>query len=214
MFQELISGIEETLFMVFCGSLITVLIGFPLSIMNLLPNQNSSAMAGFIHKILDMFIRLVCTIPYIVIMIALIPITHWLMDVQISTIVAVIPISLVGIPLFTKTCSEAFKKVPAGLIDSALSLGASSRQLIMKVLIPEALPNIIYGFSQVLIQLIAFSVIVGVLGAGGIGKLLLEKGYQDYQSAYILPVIFIIVSLVLLIQYMGHFLAFGSFSRK
>jgi D-methionine transport system permease protein len=213
MFQELINGIEETLFMVFTASLITVLIGFPLSIMTILPLKNFSRITRISYKLVDIFIRLVCTIPYIVVMIALIPITHWLMDTQISTFAAVIPLSIAGIPLFTKTCVEAFKKIPKGLLDAATSLGANTFQLVVKVLIPESLSNIIYGFTQVLIQLIAFAVIVGVLGAGGIGKLLLEKGYQDYETAYVLPLILTIVMLVTVIQYAGRFLAFGSFTQ-
>lgn len=216
MFHDLLNALEESLFMIFTSSLITILLGFPLSILQALPPSRRNTMSLFFHRFLNSMIPLISAIPYIIILVAIIPFTRWLMksNAQHASFIAIIPLSLAAFPLFTKICTEALNKVSKQLIETAISLGASPRQIVFKVIIPEALPNIIHGFSQLLIQIIGLSVVVGVLGAGGIGRLLVEKGYQNYQTSYILAILATLMILVLLVQLMGHFLAFGSFKPK
>lgn len=213
MFHDLLNALEVTLFMVFTASILTVLLGFPLSVFQAVSNRNNGR-GTILARFLNAIIHLISAIPYIVIMIALIPITHWLMDSHRSSIIALIPLTLASIPLFTKICNEAFSKVPKGLQEAAIVLGATPRQLLFKVLIPESLPAIIHGFCELIIQIIGFTVVIGVLGAGGIGGLLVEKGYQNYQTNYVLAIIVTLVALVLIIQSIGQYLAYGHFKKN
>ncbi len=213
MFHDLIDALEKTLFMVFTASILTILLGFPLSVVQAFPKSKSGSTA-VLHSCIKAIIQLIAAIPYIVIMIALIPIAHWLMGTQHGTVIAVIPLTLASVPLFTKVCMEAFAKIPKGLKEAMVSLGATKRQLLFKVILPEAIPDIIYGFSQVLIQILGFSVVLGVLGAGGIGALLVEKGYKDYQTSYVLGIIVTLIILVIGVQMIGRFLAYGSLKTK
>lgn len=212
MFHDLLNALENTLFMVFISSILTLLLAFPLSLLQVFPKRKNLS-STFFYSALNTIIRLVCAIPYLVIVITLIPVTHWLMGSGTNNFIAIIPLTLVAVPLFTKTCTDALQTVPKGLVDAAISLGATPRHLVQKVLLPEALPDIIYGFSQLLIHLLGFTVMLGVLGTGGIGKLLVERGYQDYHFQYVLFIVLALISVVILIQTLGRFLAYGSFKR-
>lgn len=216
MFQDLINALEESLFMIFTTSLTTLLLGFPLSILQAISIQRSNKNHLIAYKILNTSIHLVSAIPYIIILIAIIPFTHWLMGVnaRYGSFFAVIPLTLAAFPLFTKLCTEALNKIPKSMIETALSLGASPKQVVFKVIIPEALPNIIHGFSQLLIQIIGLTVVVGVLGGGGIGRLLVEKGYRNYEASYVIAILGLLILLVVIVQSLGHFLAYGSFKAK
>jgi D-methionine transport system permease protein len=214
MFQDLINALEETLFMMFTSSIFAIAFALPLSLVMILPKQHENNIVLWAQKILEVVIHLVCTIPFIVFMILLIPMAHWMIQSEIQNpLIAVVPLTLVAFPLFTEVCRKALKQVPAAVIETALSLGAKPAHLIFKICLPEALPNIIHSFSQVLIQMMGFSIMAGLLGGGGLGRLLLEKGYQNYHGVSVFGIIFTLILLVLFLQAVGHFLAFGSFKR-
>ncbi len=212
MLQELLNALEESLFMIFTSSLSVLLLGFPLSILQVLPNPQHKRSRILIQKCLNSLIPVASSIPYIIILIVTIPFTRFWLEANMrqGSFIAIIPLTIAAFPLLTKVCTEAMNRVPKNLSESALSLGASPYQLVFKVLIPEALPNIILGFSQVLTQVIGLTFVVGILGAGGLGKLLVLKGYQQTELSYILAILLTLVALIMIIQYLARFLAYGN----
>lgn len=212
MFHELLNALEETLWVVFLSSILAFILGFFLSLLQFLPRQHS-ILTRTLLPFVNSCIHLICSIPYFIIMIIFFPIMLWLMREFHSQFSTIISLVLVSIPLFTKSCTSSFNRVPKELIEMAYGLGATPRHLIQKILIPESLNDIIFHFSQLLIQLIGLSVLLGLFANEGLGKLLLEKVYQDYQSSYLLGIIVCLAILVIAIQKLGQLLAYGSLKQ-
>jgi D-methionine transport system permease protein len=153
-------------------------------------------------------------VPYIVFMIAIIPLTRIIIGSGEGSVAAVVPLTLASIPYFAKFSENAINLVPKGLIEAARAVGASSFQIVYKVLIPEALPNIISGLTTILTHLVGYSTIAGVLGAGGLGSLIIHKGYLTFQTDYVVAIVLTLVLLIQMIQSCGNYIASGSLHKN
>ncbi len=210
MLHTLFNALEETLFMVFSAGLLTWIIGLPLAaFLSVLSTQQSSSVS-FIYKPLSFVISIAHKVPYIGLMIALIPLTRFIMGTGEGSVAAILPLTLAAIPYFTQLCEKALNKVPRGLIEAAKAAGASPLQIIYKVLIPEALPNIILALTTTLTHLIGYSTMAGALGGGGLGSLMIHKGYQDFHSEYVIAAVILLIALIQIIQLCGDYIANGN----
>ena len=210
MLHDLFNALEETLFMVFSAGLLTWLIGLPLGALLSATGPNKFLENKYIYAPLHFITRTTRSIPYIVFMIAIIPFTRLVAGSVEGSIAAVIPLTLASIPYFAQLTEKAISKAPAGLIEASLAIGASPLQIIYKVLIPEALPNIIAALTNTLIHLIGYSTIAGALGGGGLGSLIVHKGYQSFHTDYVLATVVLLISLIQAIQICGDYIANGS----
>ncbi len=143
-------------------------------------------------------------------MVSIIPFTRFVAGSVEGSIAAVIPLTLASIPYFAQLSEKAISKIQPGLIEAALAIGASPLQIIYKVLIPEALPNIISALTSTLIHLIGYSTIAGALGSGGLGNLIIHKGYQSFHTDYVVATVISLIALVQTIQICGDYIANGS----
>lgn len=214
MLHELFNALEETLFMVFTAGLLTWIIGLPLGALLSVTRQEQMMENYLIHKGLHFFINTTSSIPYIILMIAAIPLTQTLMGTEEGSIAAIVPLTLAATPLFARLTSNALDQVPEGLLEAALSVGASKFQIIYKVLIPEALPNIISGLTTTLVHLVGYSAIAGALGSGGLGGLAVHKGYYSFQTDYVLATVIALMAIIQLIQSCGDYIVYGSFKKS
>lgn len=214
MLHELLNALEETLFMVFTAGVLTWLIGLPLGALLCLTKPDHLIPSPLFNHVLALILNTARSIPFVIFLIALIPFTRLLMGTGEGSIAAILPITLAGIPLFAQLTFNALQTIPKGVIEAAETVGATSFQILYKVLIPEALPDIIKALAETLIQILGYSVMAGVLGAGGIGGLVVQKGYQTFQMDYILTSAILLILLVQIIKICSNYIVEGSLKRQ
>lgn len=213
MLHELLNALEETLFMVFSAGLLTLIIGLPIGALLSITHTGKILENNGIYKTLYFWIYAIRSVPYIVLMIAIIPLTQFLVGVYEGCIAAVVPLTLAAIPHFAQLSEKALNRIQPGVIEAAKAVGASPFQIIYKVLIPEALPNIIKALTITLVQLIGYSTIAGAVGAGGLGSLMIYKGYHDFHFDYVLATVVILIALIQIIQLSGNYIASGNINH-
>jgi len=145
--------------------------------------------------------------PFIILMVAIIPFTRIIVGTSIGTNAAIVPLSIAAIPFVGRVVESALKEVDAGLIEAAQSMGATPRQIIMKVLIPEAMPSIILGMTLTVISLIGYSAMAGAIGGGGLGDLAIRYGYQRFRADVMLATVVILIAMVQIVQSSGDYFA-------
>jgi len=214
MLHDLLNALEETLFMVFSAGLITWITGLPLGTVLSVTGEGKFLENALVHRVLRLLINTTRSVPYMVLMIAVIPFTRFVVGVNEGSVAAVVPLTLAAIPHFAQFSEKALNRVPAGLIEAAKAVGASSFQIIYKILIPEALSNIIKGLTVTLVHLIGYSSIAGAIGAGGLGGLIIEKGHLDFHLDYVLATVVTLIALVHIIQSCGDYIANGNMRQN
>lgn len=204
LYIEIARASAETLYMVFVSGLITGLGGILLGILlfslqkpELFNNKKS-------YFILEAFVNTLRSLPFIILMIALIPVTRLLIGTAIGTTAAIVPLTIGAIPFFARIVENALAEVPAGLIEAGLAMGASSLQIIRKILLPEAFVTILRGMTVTLIALLGYSAMAGAIGGGGLGDLAIRYGYQRFDTRVMLITIFILIIFVQIIQKLGE----------
>lgn len=204
-FQLLIEPFWQTIYMVAVSSFFTVLFGLPLGIILFITQPNRVYAHPFLNKFLNIFVSGLRSIPFIILMIALIPITRYLVGTSIGTTAAIVPLTICAIPFFAKVIETTLQEISGGLIEASQSMGASTRQIIFKVLIPEAMPGIIQGITLMVINLVAYSAMAGAIGGGGLGDLAIRYGYQRFDLGIMLMTIVVLIFLVQFTQFLGDF---------
>jgi len=159
-----------------------------------------------LNKILSSTVNLFRSIPFIILLIILIPFTKLLVGKSIGTTAAIVPLSICAIPFMGRLVETALREVNSGVIEAAQGMGASPMQIILKVLIPEALPAIISSITITTINLVGYSAMAGVIGGGGLGDLAVRYGYQRFMLDIMLYTVAILVLMVQLIQLIGDFI--------
>lgn len=215
LFEVMLKGTLETLWMTSIAILITILVGLPLGIVlvgtekgRFLATPFGSAAAGIIiNRTLSFIVNLGRSVPFIVLMIALIPLTRLLLGSFIGTGPAIFPLTLVAIPFFARVVEIAIKEVDAGLLEASDSLGATRWQLVRRVILPETAPALVLGIATTITSIINFSAMVGVVGGGGLGNVALTYGFQRYSWVHIVAVVVVLFVIVLLVQWACNVLA-------
>ena len=201
----MIQGIEETLFMVSISTLIAAIIGIPLGITLVTTSKGHILENRVINQILGTIVNIIRSIPFIILMVAIIPLTRLIAGTSIGTTAACVPLTIVAIPFLSRLVETSIRAVDFGLVEAAESMGASPLQIIRKVLLPEALPTIINNITVLIVNLIGASAMAGAIGGGGLGDIAIRYGYQRFQADVMLATIIILVIGVNLIQACGDF---------
>ena len=212
MLSELFTALEETLFMVFSAGLFTWCIGLPLGVLLKEKTQSTSPIFQYLHRGLTIMLNALNTVPYLILMIALVPLSQKLFGMESGSLAAIIPMTIAAIPFFAKSTEAALCAVPKGIVDLAVSIGATRWQIIYKILIPEALPSILQALTDTFVRLMGFAMVAGAVGCGGIGALAIEKGYDQgqFEAEYLIALVIISIALVQIIQKTGKFIASGA----
>lgn len=203
MIHLILTSIQETILMVTISTLAGIFLGLPLAVLLYSTSQYGFFHNKLVNRVVGFIVNAVRSTPYIILMIALIPFTRFVVGSAIGTLAASVPLSIAAIMLVCRMGEEAFRVIPVGLIDAAQSMGASRLQIIYKVIIPESLPNLIAGLTIIIINLIGFSAMAGAIGGGGLGDLAIRYGYQRYNFEVILYVVIILIIFVQAIQSIG-----------
>ena len=215
LFHVLLIGTGQTLYMVGVSLLITILVGLPLGVILVGTERGglfekvcgSRALGRTINRVLEFVVNLGRSVPFIILMVALIPFTRLVVGTFIGSTAAIVPLSVVAIPFFARMVEIAIKEVDGGLIEAAESLGATRWQIVSKVLVPEALAPMILGLSTTVTSIINFSAMVGTVAGGGLGDVAVRFGYQRYSVTHMVAVIVVIFVIVMILQGLATVLA-------
>lgn len=199
----LLKSLAETLYMLSISALIAALIGIPLGILLVVTEKNGILSCPLLNKPLSFVVNLVRSIPFIILMVAIIPFTRLVAGSSIGTTAAIVPLTIAAIPYTARMVETSIREIPFGLIEAAESMGASPLQIIWKVLIPEALPSVIENITVVIVSLIGSSAMAGTIGGGGLGDLAIRYGYQRFQADVMIATIVVLIIVVQLIQFIG-----------
>ena len=205
----LFKSLAETLYMLSVSAIIAAIIGIPLGILLVVTEKNGILVCPVLNKPLAFAINMVRSIPFIILMVAIIPFTRMVAGTSIGTTAAFVPLTIAAIPYTARMVETSIREIPFGLIEAAESMGASPYQIIKKVLIPEALPSIIENMTVVIVSLIGSSAMAGTIGGGGLGDLAIRYGYQRFQADVMIATIIVLIIIVQLIQFIG-----STWSRK
>lgn len=207
MSQEIIKlmlqGIEETFYMVAVATVIAGIIGIPLGVTLVTTSKGHILRNLFINRILGTIVNIIRSVPFIILMVAIIPLTRLVAGTSIGTAAACVPLTIVAIPFLSRLVETSIRDVDYGLVEAAESMGATPFQIIRKVLLPEALPTIINNVTVLIVNLIGASAMAGAIGGGGLGDIAIRYGYQRFRPDVMLATIIILIVVVNLIQYGG-----------
>ncbi len=199
----LLNGTLETVYMVALAALFTVLIGLPIGVLLSISRANGLLPMPKTNAVLGAIINLGRSLPFIVLLIALIPFTRLLIGTTLGSTAAVVPITIGAFPFFARLTENALDEVDYGRIEAILSMGGSVWHVIAKALLPEALPTLLAGTTLTVVMLIGFSSMAGVIGGGGLGDLAIRYGYQRFNDQVMVGTVVILVALVQGVQMTG-----------
>ena len=203
MLKALWKAFLDTLTMVSVSALIVWFVGIALAVVLVTTGRGAIFAAPTLNRVLGTLINAFRATPFIILLVALIPLTRLITGTTIGVWAAVVPITLSATPFFARIAEVSLREVGGGVIEAAQALGCERRHIVFNVLLPEALPGIIGGFTVTLVAMIGASAMAGAIGAGGLGDLAIRYGYQRYDTQVMAVVIAILVVLVCGIQFIG-----------
>ena len=207
MLALLIEALWETLYMVAVSVGIATVIGVPLGVVLVSTSRGHILQNLWINRLLGYIANATRSTPFIILMVAIIPLTRVLAGTSIGTNAAIVPLSIAAIPFVGRVVESALREVDYGLIEAAQAMGASPLQIIRRVLLPEAMPSIVLGLTLAVISLIGYSAMAGAIGGGGLGDLAIRFGYQRFRVDVMISTVVILIALVQLVQSAGDLLS-------
>lgn len=196
----LINGILETIYMVFVSSLISYTIGIPLGIFLVVSSKNGIKPMNTLNFVLGFIINILRSIPFIILLVMVMPITRFLVNTTIGPTAVIPPLVISAAPFLARMVEASLNEVDAGVIEAAKSMGASNMQIILKVLLPEAKPSLLIGVAISMTTILGYSAMAGFAGGGGLGTIAVNYGYYRYQTDIMLITVFILIIIVQIIQ--------------
>lgn len=202
----LLPAIQETAVMVIPTTILSVIIGFIPAVILTVTDEKGLRPNKLVYSILDFIINTLRSLPFLILMIAIIPFTRLIIGKSIGEIAAIVPLTVASAPFIARIIENALKEVDPGVIEAAKAFGASDTQIIFKVMLKEAVPSIISGITLALISIIGYSAMAGSIGAGGLGSLAIRYGYQRFETSIMIVTVIILVIVVQLLQSLGNYL--------
>ncbi|WOA55039.1 methionine ABC transporter permease [Dickeya solani] len=202
-FPIMLNATLETLYMVGLAALFTVLVGLPTGVLLFISRQSGIMPLPRVSAVLGGVINVGRSLPFVVLLIALIPLTRWVVGTTLGSTAAVVPITVGAFPFFARIVENALAEVDRGRIEAVVSMGGTVWHVITKALLPEALPSILAGITLTVVMLIGFSSMAGVIGGGGLGDLAIRYGYQRFNQQVMAGTVIVLVLLVQLVQSLG-----------
>jgi len=201
--QLVASATLQTLAMVGLSTVFSLALGFPLGILLCVTEPSGIAPRPVLNQILSRIVNVLRSFPFIILMILLFPLSRIIIGTSIGTVATIVPLSIAAAPFVARIIESALKEVDPGVIQAARAMGSKNAQIIIRVMIPEALPSLVSGVTLTIINLIGYSAMAGAIGGGGLGDLAIRYGYQRFRSDIMIASVVIILVLVEVIQFAG-----------
>ena len=197
----------ETIWMTAASGLLSLVIGLPLGLALVVTGRGGIAEQPAINSILAALVNGFRAVPFVILLIALIPLTRLIVGTALGTTAAIVPLTIAAIPYYARIAEVSLREVDRGLIDAVRALGGNRWTIIREVLVPEAMPGIVAGFTVTLVTLIGASAMAGTIGGGGLGDLAIRYGYQRFETGVMIAVVIVLIILVCGMQWLGDRLA-------
>lgn len=208
----------ETLLMVFSSTAIAGLLGGSLGLgLHYMANDRLSGHAvqlAIVKKVADRLINTLRSFPFIILMVLVLPLSRLIVGTSLGTVAAIVPLSVAASPFVARIVEASLSEIDPGVLDAAISSGASKRRILFAILIPEALPSLVSGLTLTMITLVGYSAMAGVIGGGGLGDLAIRYGYQRFRTDIMISAVLVIIALVEGIQLCGNAITRGIRARR
>lgn len=197
------SAVMETLFMLFSATVISIVIGFILAIILFVTNEGGLKENKAVYQIINTIINVICSFPFIILVVALIPVTRVVVGTPIGNVAAIFPLSIAGSAAATRLIGGNLNEVDKSLIRAAQSFGASDWQIIYKIVLKDSMPIMIYGSTILTINILSMTAMAGTIGGGGLGAVAITYGYQGFNQAVMYGTVLILIVFVEILQVSG-----------
>lgn len=204
---ELNQAFFETLLMVGISLLVALILGLPLGILLYVTDRGLFLENKWIKRVVGIVINLIRSVPFIILLVFLLPFTQLLLNTTIGPLAASVSLSVAAIPFYARIVESAAREIDKGVIEAAVAVGASPWMIIKSIILPEAKPGLITGLTITAISLIGYSAMAGTIGGGGIGDLAIRYGYYRYDNTVMFTTVILLIVLVQFVQYLGDFIA-------
>ncbi|MRX51988.1 methionine ABC transporter permease MetI [Paracoccus sp. S-4012] len=205
--ELLVTATLQTIYMVAASSILGTLIGLPLGVFLATSRRGELLSAAAANRVLGLVVNATRSVPFIILVVAIIPFTRMLVGTSIGTTAAIVPLTIAAAPFIARLVETSIREIDSGLIEAARAMGATPAQIIRKVLLPEALPGIALGLTLAVVSLIGYSAMVGAVGGEGLGDLGIRYGYQRFMPSVMLAVVIVLIVMVQLVQSVGERIA-------
>ncbi len=202
-FSLLSKALMQTLQMVFVAGIVGSIIGLPIGVFLATSGKGELFPAPATNRVLGLIVNAARSTPFIILVVAIVPLTRLLTGTSIGTWAAIVPLAIAATPYYARIAEVSLREVDRGLIDAVRAMGGNRWTIIREVLVPEALPGIVAGFTVTLVTLIGASAMAGAIGAGGLGDLAIRYGYQRFETSVMIAVVIVLIVLVCGIQWFG-----------
>ena len=203
----ILRGLLETIVMTFVSGFFGFVLGLPTGVLLFLTRQGQISENRALNRLISVFVNIFRSIPFIILIVWMIPFTRALVGTSIGVEAALVPLSIGAAPFIARMVENSLIEIPNGLIEAATAMGATPFQIVLKVLLPEALPSIVGAASITLITLVGYSAMGGAVGAGGLGQIGYQYGYVGYDITVMNTVLILLVTIVFLIQVSGNLIS-------
>lgn len=200
---ELLTALGQTAWMTLGACLVTLVLGLGLGVWLRLAAPDGLRRNAVVHQSLGALVNLTRSLPFLILMIVLIPFTRLVAGTAYGPTAAIVPLAVGAIPFYARVVESALREVPVGRIEAAQSMGSTTAQIVRKVLLPEALPGLVSGATLTLVTLIGYSTMAGAIGGGGVGDFAIRYGYQRFNTPVLLSAVLVLVVVVQLVQMLG-----------
>lgn len=203
MIELLWRSLLETLAMTAIAGFVSLALGLPLGLLLVMTDRNGILERIWLNRFIGAIVNAVRSVPFIILLVATIPLTRWIVGTSIGVAAAIVPLSIAAIPYYARIAELSFREVDPGLIEAARAMGGSRWTIVSDVLIPEALPGLTSGFTVTLVTLVGASAMAGAVGSGGLGDLAIRYGYQRFETNVMIVVVLVLIALVSTLQWVG-----------
>ncbi|MFP7479394.1 methionine ABC transporter permease [Terribacillus saccharophilus] len=204
---ELNQAFLETLLMVSIALAVAILIGLPFGILLFVTDRGLFLENVLVKRIAGLIINLIRSVPFVILLVFLLPFTQFLLNTTIGPLAASVSLSVAAIPFYARIVESSARDIDKGVIEAAIAVGASPWMIIRSIILPEVKPGLITGLTITAISLIGYSAMAGTIGGGGIGDLAIRYGYYRYDNTIMFTTVIVLIVLVQVIQYLGDLIA-------
>ncbi|MBE6015791.1 MAG: ABC transporter permease [Lachnospiraceae bacterium] len=205
--QMLLEGVRDTLYMTVLSTFFAYVLGFPIAIALVMFRKGGLAPSPVAYRVIDFITNILRSIPFLILMILVIPITKFIVGISYGSTATVVPLVIAAAPFVGRLIESSLLEVDSGVIEAAMSMGASKAAIVFKVMIPEAKTSLITGATIALATILGYSAMAGAVGGGGLGDIAIRYGYMRYQTDMMIITVVLLVLLVQILQSIGTLIA-------
>ncbi len=203
----------ETLYMVFVSTLVATVVGGPMGVILIISAKGGIRENVPLNQILSAIVNIGRSFPFVILIISIMPLTRLIAGTSLGTTAAIVPLTIAAIPFVARIIEGSLMELDKGIVEAAQAMGATTWQIIYKVLVPEAMPSMVGGITLTIINLIGYSAMAGMVGGGGLGKVADQYGYKGFNGPVMIATVILIIILVQIIQWLGNTIA-GAINKK